>query len=247
MLYSIARVFLSNSFLNCLVTHRFAIKSQCMKIPAIVTISSSIFVHRNRLVVGFLISNEVQFLPKCSSPSQFILFCLVCTIWISMEYILRLITSPHRWLTIISLLNIFDFVILCSGWCSIILIEWNILEQNENDRFLSIKLFQYLIILRLFRFFRLCRYIKSLRIIFYGIERALKNIMSIGFILLFFVFTFGVIIEIIEKSWHRASVTRLEDLFNIVTISTITVGDAKRVPISPIGKILCAFLAGIGN
>ena len=164
-----------------------------------------------------------------------------------MEYILRLITSPHRWLTIISLLNIFDFVILCSGWCSIILIEWNILEQNENDRFLSIKLFQYLIILRLFRFFRLCRYIKSLRIIFYGIERALKNIMSIGFILLFFVFTFGVIIEIIEKSWHRAYVTRLEDLFNIVTISTITVGDAKRVPISPIGKILCAFLAGIGN
>jgi hypothetical protein len=71
--------------------------------------------------------------------------------------------------------------------------------------------------------------------------------MSIGFIILFFVFTFGVIIQVIEKNWDRAYVTRLEDLFNIVTISTITVGDAKRVPLSPTGKILCSFLAGIGK
>lgn len=164
-----------------------------------------------------------------------------------MEYILRLMTSPHRWLTFILLLNIFDLFILSFSWCSIILIELNIGYDDQTDRFFYIKLFQYLIILRLFRFFRLCRYVKSLRILFYGIERALKNIMSIGFIILFFVFTFGVIIQIIEKNWDRAYVTRLEDLFNIVTISTITVGDAKRVPISPIGKILCAFLAGIGN
>ncbi|CAF4399301.1 unnamed protein product, partial [Adineta steineri] len=108
------------------------------------------------------------------------------------------------------------------------------------------KLFQYLILLRLFRFVRLCRYIKSLRILFYVIEKAFKYIMSIGLIILFFVFTFGVIIQIIEKNWDQASITRLEDLFNIVTISTITVGDAKRVPLSPTGKILCSFLAGIG-
>jgi voltage-gated potassium channel len=123
----------------------------------------------------------------------------------------------------------------------------NIPNNDKDDPFFYIKIFQYLIILRLFRFIRLCRYIKSLRILFYGIEKAFKDIMSIGFIILFFVFTFGVIIQVIEKNWDRAYVTRLEDLFNIVTISTITVGDAKRVPISPIGKILCAFLAGIGN
>ena len=156
----------------------------------------------------------------------------------------RLMASPHRWTTFTSLLNIFDLIILCSGWTSIILIELNI---PHHDPFFYIKLFQYLIILRLLRFFRLCRYIKSLRVLFYGIEKALTSIMSIGFILLFFVFTFGVIIQVIEKNWDRSYVTRLEDLFNIVTISTITVGDAKRVPISPIGKILCAFLAGIGK
>jgi voltage-gated potassium channel len=122
----------------------------------------------------------------------------------------------------------------------------NIPNNDKQDPFFYIKIFQYLIIIRLLRFFRLCRYIKSLRILFYGIEKAFKNIMSIGFIILFFVFTFGVIIQVIEKNWDRSYVTRLEDLFNIVTISTITVGDAKRVPISPIGKILCAFLAGIG-
>ncbi|UJR34055.1 hypothetical protein I4U23_021466 [Adineta vaga] len=55
-----------------------------------------------------------------------------------------------------------------------------------------------------------------------------------------------IIIQVIEKNWDQAYVTRLEDLFNIVTISTITVGDAKRVPLSPTGKILCSFLAGIG-
>ncbi len=172
---------------------------------------------------------------------------LVCTIFITVEYLLRLITSPHRWITFTLLLNIFDLIILCSSWTSIILIELNISNDDQQDPFFYIKLFQYLIILRLFRFFRLCRYIKALRVLFYGIEKALTSIMSIGFIILFFVFTFGVIIQVIEKNWDRSYVTRLEDLFNIVTISTITVGDAKRVPISPIGKILCAFLAGIGN
>lgn len=123
----------------------------------------------------------------------------------------------------------------------------NISNNDNQDPFFYIKLFQYLILLRLFRFFRLCRYIKSLRILYYGIEKAFKDIMSIGFIILFFVFTFGVIIQIIEKNWDRAYITRLEDLFNIVTISTITVGDAKRVPLSPTGKILCSFLAAIGK
>lgn len=172
---------------------------------------------------------------------------LVCTILITIEYILRFITSPHKWLTFISLINIFDLIILFSGWIYLILTDMNIPNNDQQDPYFYIKFFQYLILLRLFRFFRLCRFIKSLRILFNGIEKALKHILSIGFIILFFVFTFGVIIQVIEKNWDRAYVTRLEDLFNIITISTITVGDAKRVPISPIGKILCSFLAGIGN
>jgi len=172
---------------------------------------------------------------------------LVCTILITFEYILRLITSPHKWLTFILFINIFDLILLVAGWFYLILIHMNISNHDKQDPFFYIKLFQYLILIRLFRFFRLCRYVKSLRILSYGIEKAFKHIMSIGFIILFFVFTFGVIIQVIEKNWDRAYVTRLEDLFNIVTISTITVGDAKRVPLSPTGKILCSFLAGIGK
>ena len=123
----------------------------------------------------------------------------------------------------------------------------NISNNDDDDPFFYIKLFQYLMIVRLCRFFRLCRYVKSLRILFYGIKNTFKSILSVGFIILFFVFTFGVMIQVVEKNWDRAYVTRLEDLFNIVTISTITVGNSKRVPLSSSGKILCAFLAEIGN
>ncbi|CAF2701749.1 unnamed protein product, partial [Rotaria sp. Silwood2] len=155
--------------------------------------------------------------------------------------------SPHKWITFILLINICDLFTLFVSWIYLILTNMNISNNDKQDPFFYIKLYQYLMLLRLFRFFRLCRYVKSLRILFYGIKDALKYILSIGFIILFFVFTFGVIIQIIEKNWDHAYVTRLEDLFNIVTISTITVGDAKRVPLSPNGKILCSFLAGIGN
>ncbi|CAF3510378.1 unnamed protein product [Rotaria sp. Silwood1] len=170
----------------------------------------------------------------------------LCTIFITLEYILRFLTSPHKWITFILFINICDLFTLFVSWIYLILVNMNISNNDKKDPFFYIKLFQYLMLLRLFRFFRLCRYVKSLRILFYGIKNALKYILSMGFIILFFVFTFGVIIQIIEKNWDHAYVTRLEDLFNIVTISTITVGDAKRVPLSPNGKILCSFLAGIG-
>ena len=169
-------------------------------------------------------------------------FCLVCTTFITFEYALRLVSSPHRWLTFISLRNIFDLFVLIANSMYFLLIPTN----DQRDFVFDIKLFQYLMLVRLFRFFRLCHYVKSLRILYNGIEKAFQHIMSIGFIILFFVFTFGVIIQVIEKNWDRAHVTRLEDLFNIVTISTITVGDAKRVPLSPTGKFICSFLAGIG-
>jgi len=158
-----------------------------------------------------------------------------------------LFSSPHKWSTLISLFNVFELIILCSNWLYIVLIKLNIPKDDEHDPFFFIRLFQYIMTLRLFRFIRLCRYIRTLRVFFRGTQTAFGNIVSIGFILLFFVFTFGVIIQIIERNYEHAYVTRLEDLFNIVTISTITVGDAKRVPISPLGKICCAFLAGIGK
>lgn len=146
-----------------------------------------------------------------------------------------------------SLFNVFDLIILCSNWLYIVLIRMNLPKDDMHDPYFFLKSFQYIMILRLFRFIRLCRYIKTLRVFFRGTQKAFTNIVSIGFILLFFVFTFGVIIQILEKNWEHSYVTRLEDLFNIVTISTITVGDAKRVPISPIGKIFCSFLTGIGK
>ncbi|CAF3996382.1 unnamed protein product [Adineta steineri] len=210
---------------------------------------------RNKIICYKLFSNQNS--PHCDNiffdfrPSKIVgqwIYKIeqICTIFITFEYLLRLLSSPYKWLTFVLLINIFDLFILISGWFYLILYEINDFNNDKHDPFFYIKLFQYLILLRLFRFVRLCRYIKSLRILFYGIEKAFKYIMSIGLIILFFVFTFGVIIQIIEKNWDQASITRLEDLFNIVTISTITVGDAKRVPLSPTGKILCSFLAGIG-
>ncbi|CAF0965304.1 unnamed protein product [Rotaria magnacalcarata] len=187
-----------------------------------------------------------DFRPSKTVGSRILIIEQLCTTLIAFEYIFRLISSPHKWITFILLINLCDLFTLCINWIYLILMNMNISNDDKQDPFFNLKLFQYLMILRLFRFFRLCRYVKSLRILFYGTVNAFKYILSIGFILLFFVFTFGVIIQVIEKNWDHAYVTRLEDLFNIVTISTITVGDAKRIPVSPIGKILCSILAGIG-
>ena len=150
-------------------------------------------------------------------------------------------------MTLTSLINIFDLLISFSGWAYLIIVHMNLFSNEEHDPFFYLKLFQYLTLLRLCRFVRLCRYVKSLRILFQGIEKALEDILAIGFLILFFTFTFGVIIQVFEKNYDHSYVTRLEDLFNIVTISTITVGDAKRVPLSSAGKILCSFLAGLGE
>jgi hypothetical protein len=145
------------------------------------------------------------------------------------------------------LINIVDLLIVFAGWTYSMAIHLNLYQDDRQDPFFSVKFFQCLAIVRLLRFVRLCRYVRSLRILFHGIEKAFQHIVSIGFILLFLVLTFGVIIQVIEKNQGHAHVTQLDDLFNIVSISTITVGDAKRVPLSSTGRILCSFLAGLGK
>lgn len=144
-------------------------------------------------------------------------------------------------------MNLVDLMILFSSWTYLTIVDMNFYHDEKHDAFFYLKFFQLLALIRLIRLIRLCRYVKSLRILFFGVERAIHQIFSIGFILLFFVFTFGVAIEIIEKNVDHSFVTRLDDLFNIVTISTITVGDAKRVPLSACGKIFCSILAAIGQ
>ena len=164
--------------------------------------------------------------------------------WLTFEYILRLVTSPHLRITLTSLLNIIHLVTLSASWTYLVLADADLFS---DDPFFHLKFFHHLALVRLFRFFHLCRYVKSLRILLHGIERAFQDILSIGLIILLFVFTFGVIIQVIEKNDAGAHVTRFEDLFNIVTISTITVGDAKRVPLSVAGRIVCSILAALGN
>ena len=178
---------------------------------------------------------------------QEFLLISVCSIFITFEYVLRCLTSPHKLKTLTLLMNIFDFFILLSSYFYLFFMVKLQFDNDQQDPFFYMKLFQYLFLIRLLRFLRLCRFVKSLRILFRGIENAIQDILTLGFVMIFFVFTFGVIIGIVEKNTNRFDQTRLEDLFNIVTISTITVGDAKRVPLTSVGKILCSFLAGFGK
>lgn len=157
--------------------------------------------------------------------------------WFTIEYLVRLLTSPNKFHFFTSLLNFIDLAAIAPFYIMLLL------NKSETN---SVAVLRILRVVRVFRIFKLSRYSKSLQIIGYCV---LESVRELGLLILCLFFTVIIsasllyYIELGSSETHFISVPATF-WFSLQTITTIGYGD--MVPHSPFAKLMSAACAIFG-
>ena len=157
--------------------------------------------------------------------------------WFTVEYLVRLFTSPNKYHFFTSILNFIDLAAIAPFYITLVL------KKSQTS---SVAVLRILRVVRVFRIFKLSRYSRSLQIIGYCV---LESVRELGLLILCLFFSVVVsssllyYIELGTSGTHFVSVPATF-WFSIQTITTIGYGD--MVPQNPVAKLLSAACAIFG-
>lgn len=171
------------------------------------------------------------------TESTWFLLELSFNAWFTIEYLVRLFTSPNKYHFFTSLLNFIDLAAIAPFYTMLLL------NKSETS---SVAVLRILRVVRVFRIFKLSRYSKSLQIIGYCVLESLRELGLLILCLFFSVVVSASLLYYIEmgsSDTHFISVPATF-WFSIQTITTIGYGD--MVPHSPLAKLMSAACAIFG-
>lgn len=157
--------------------------------------------------------------------------------WFTIEYLVRLFTSPNKYHFFASILNFIDLIAIAPFYITLLL------NKSESS---SVAALRILRIVRVFRIFKLSRYSKSLQIIGYCVLESFRELgLLILCLFLSVVVTSSLLyfIEMGSPDTHFISVPATF-WFSLQTITTIGYGD--MVPHTPLAKLMSAACAIFG-
>ncbi|XP_058941984.1 potassium voltage-gated channel subfamily A member 2-like [Pocillopora verrucosa] len=174
--------------------------------------------------------------PVWSEDTWFLLE-LAFNTWFTIEYLVRLFTSPNKCSFFTSILNIIDLVAIAPFYVSLLL------TKSEAS---SVAALRILRIVRVFRIFKLSRYSKSLQIIGYCVFESFRELGLLILCLFFSVIVTASLLYYIEVGSDKTDFHSVPATFwfSIQTITTIGYGD--MVPHSPLAKLMSAACAIFG-
>lgn len=109
------------------------------------------------------------------SSGPFIIEAL-CISWFTIEYLVRLVSSPNKWKFVSSILNIIDLV-------AIIPFYINIAMANSKTDVSSLAFLRVVRLVRVFRIFKLSRYSRGLQILGHTLRASIKELGLLLFFL----------------------------------------------------------------
>ena len=157
--------------------------------------------------------------------------------WFTIEYLVRLFTSPNKYHFFASLLNFIDLIAIAPFYITLLL------DKSESN---SVAALRILRVVRVFRIFKLSRYSKSLQIIGYCVLESFRELGLLILCLFLSVVVTSSLLYYIETGspdTHFISVPATF-WFSLQTITTIGYGD--MVPHTPLAKLMSAACAIFG-
>ncbi|XP_060593835.1 potassium voltage-gated channel subfamily C member 3-like [Ruditapes philippinarum] len=169
---------------------------------------------------------------------------LVCCLFFTVEYILRLLYSPNRKNFILSFLGIIDFLAILPEWLFFI-IE-NLVAVNKSLMFLRV--------LRIFRILRLLRIFKHFKVMLgtdvfvYTLKSCFGQLIFITFLSFILVVFWGTLVYTVEIPGDEYG-TRFESIpgafwWAVITMTTVGYGD--MFPETTQGQIVASLCAACG-
>lgn len=112
---------------------------------------------------------------KRINPGPFIIEAL-CISWFTIEYVVRLLSSPNKWKFVTSILNIIDLVAIIPFYISIAM-------ANTDTDVSSLAILRVVRLVRVFRIFKLSRYSRGLQILGHTLRASVKELGLLLFFL----------------------------------------------------------------
>ena len=142
---------------------------------------------------------------------------VVCIGWFTLEYLLRLFSSPNKWRFLKGALNIIDLISIVPYFVSLFFSSQQ--HENLNNARRILTLFR---VLRILRIFKLARHSTGLKSLGYTLQRSNKELGLLMMFLTIAVLLFSSLCYFAEKEEHDTKFTSIPATFWWAVISMTT-------------------------
>ena len=164
-------------------------------------------------------------------------FEIVCITWFTVEYIVRLLASPHKIRFIRSFLNIIDLAAI---------LPYFITLPMDSANAAPLSVLRVIRLVRVFRIFKLSRHSTGLRILGYTLRESSRELGMLMFFLLLGIILFSSGIYYAEVGQNSANFPSIPDTFWYSLVTMTTVGYGDKVPKTHWGKLIGSLCAIVG-
>ncbi|KAF7260636.1 hypothetical protein EG68_01400 [Paragonimus skrjabini miyazakii] len=161
---------------------------------------------------------------------------LICTLWFTLEYAVRLWASPDKCVFCKSILNLIDVTAILPFYFSKLFELW--LESTVDSLVAARKVVQTFRILRILRVFKLARHSQGLQALGYTMAKSYKELGLLMMLVMLVVLLFSSLAYFAEKDENREMFSSIPATFWWAIITMTTVGYGDITPKSAFGKFI---------
>ena len=167
---------------------------------------------------------------------KYIEYCSIT--WFTFEYIVRFLSSPHKWIFFKTFLNLIDLLAI---------LPFFIIQMIDSKSGSPLAVVRVARLMRVLRVFKLSRHSKGLQVLGNALAASLNELGMIVFLLCFSIIVFSSAIYYAEYDKNKVSTFEsIPNTFWYTLVTMTTVGYGDHVPLSFLGKCLGGLCAVAG-